>query len=310
MILITGGAGNVGRRLALALAEQGHRVRALCLPDDPGAARLLGCPVDVRTGDITRKETLAPALKGVRIVFHLAAVLIAPGDPGLLEAVNSQGTRNLVEAAEAEGVEQFIYVSSISVEYPVSNAYARSKLRGEEWVKRSAIPFTIVRPTLAYQDGGALEFMRFVDHLKRRGPVVWLPEGGRSLKSPVHIDDLVSGLLTLPRNPRAMGGTFVFSGGENLTLKEMARLLLAHMGRPKPIWSIPGWMCPPAIALLWAWSRVMGRENPFTWQTYTGLVQDAAPSHGAAREDLGYRPRPFHQGLATLASLRDCLRAA
>ena len=189
MILITGGAGNVGRRLALALAEQGHRVRALCLPDDPGAARLLGCPVDVRTGDITRKETLAAALKDVRIVFHLAAVLIAPGDPDLFEAVNSQGTRNLVEAAEAEGVEQFIYVSSISVEYPVTNAYARSKLRGEEWVKRSAIPFTIVRPTLAYQDGGAFEFMRFVEHLKRRGPVVWLPEGGRSLKSPVHIDD-------------------------------------------------------------------------------------------------------------------------
>ena len=120
----------------------------------------------------------------------------------------------------------------------------------------------------------------------------------------------MAGFLTLTRNPRAMGGTFVFSGGENLTLKEMARLLLAHMGRPKPIWSIPGWMCPPAIALLWAWSKATGRGNPFTWQTYTGLVQDAAPSHRAAREDLGYQPRPFHQGLATLDSLRDCLRAA
>jgi dihydroflavonol-4-reductase len=126
----------------------------------------------------------------------------------------------------------------------------------------------------------------------------------------VHIDDLVAGFLALTDNPRALGKTYVFSGGENLTLKEMARLLLTHMGRPKPIWAIPGWVCLSAIALLWSWSKATGRENPFTWQTYTGLVQDAAPSHQAAREDLGYRPRPFHQGLATLVSLRDCLRAA
>jgi nucleoside-diphosphate-sugar epimerase len=300
----------MGRRLALALAERGHRVRALCLPGDPEAVRLQGCPVEVMSGDITRAETLAPALKGVRIVFHLAAVLIAPGGSDLLERVNSRGTRNLVGAAEAEGVEQFIYVSSISVEYPVSNAYARSKLLGEEWVKRSAVPFTIIRPSLAYQDGGALEFMRFVDHLKRRGPAVWLPEGGRCLKSPVHIDDLVAGFLTLPGNPVALGKTYAFSGGENLTLKEMARLLLIHMGRPKPIWAIPGWLCLPVVAALWAFSKATGSGNPFTWQTYTGLVQDAAPPHLAARRDLGYRPRPFHQGLATLTSLRDCLRAA
>lgn len=310
MILITGGAGNMGRRLALALAEKGFRVRALCLPDDPGTARLAGCPVEVRSGDITRRETLAPALKGVRVVFHMAAVLIASGDPDLLDTVNSDGTRNLVAAAEAEGVEQFIYVSSISVEYPASNAYSRSKARGEEWVKRSSIPFTIIRPSLAYQDGGALEFMRFADHLRRPGPVVWLPAGGRALKSPVHIDDLVAGFLALPGNPIALGKTYAFSGGESLTLKEMARLLLIHMGRPKPIWSIPGWLCLPGIAVMWVWSKAAGRENPFTWQTYTGLVQDAAPSHQAASEDLGYRPRPFHQGLATLDSLRDCLRAA
>lgn len=310
MMLITGGAGSMGRRLALALAEQGHRVRALCLPGDPGAARLAGFPVEVVSGDITRGETLAPALKGIRIVFHLAAVLIAPGGAELLDQVNSQGTRNLVDAAEAEGVEHFIYVSSISVAYSASNAYSRSKLRGEEWVRRSAIPFTIIRPSLAYQDGGALEFMRFVDHLKRRGPVVWLPQGGRSLKSPVHIDDLVSGFLTLPGNPIALGKTYVFSGGAEIPLKEMARLLLIHMGRPKPVWAVPGWLCLSAVAVLWTWCKTTGRPNPFTWQTYTGLVQDAVPSHQAAREDLGYHPRPFHQGLATLTSLRDCLRAA
>ncbi|MDB5102564.1 MAG: hypothetical protein JWP91_253 [Fibrobacteres bacterium] len=313
LILITGGAGNMGRRLASALTDRGDHVRLLCLPDEPAATRSLlrpqNRPFETVYGDITRKETLAAALKGIRTVFHLAAVLIAPGREDVLHAVNAEGTRNMVDASEAAGVEHFIYVSSISVEYPASNPYARSKLQGEEWVRRSRLLHTIVRPSLAYEDGGALEFMRFVDHLKR-GPVVFLPDGGRALKNPVHIEDLVAGFLTLPGNPRAMGKTYAFPGGEAISLRTMAKLLLAHMGRPKPVLGVPAWVCLPGISALRAWSRISGSENPFTYQTYTGLIQDAAPSHQSAREDLGYQPRPFHQGLATLASLRDCLRAA
>ncbi len=297
----------MGRRLALALADIGARVRLLCLTDDPGVAGLQGHPFEIAFGDITRKETLAPALEGVKTVFHLAALLIAPGGPDVLHRVNAEGTRNMVEASERAGAGHFIYVSSISVEYPASNAYARSKLDGEMWVKRSKLRYTIVRPSLAYEDGGALEFMRFVGHLKR-GPLVLLPGGGRALKNPVHIEDLVAGFLALPGNPKAMGKTYVFTGGEILSLREMAESLLAHMGRSKPVVGVPAWLCLPGIALFWAWSKATGRNNPFTWQTYTGLMQDAVPSHQSARDDLGYHPRPFHQGLATLESLRGCLR--
>jgi nucleoside-diphosphate-sugar epimerase len=307
LVLITGGAGNMGRKLALALAEQGHRVRALCLPDDPGLLDLIGGPVELMSGDITRKETLGPVLQGVDTVFHLAAVLLAPGRPEVFRTVNAEGTRNLAEAAVSAGVRHFIYVSSISVAYPSSNAYARSKLLGEEYVKRSGLPFTIVRPSLAYQEGGAIEFMRFVAHLKK-GPVVFLPGGGRARKSPVHIADLVAGFAALSGNPLALGKTYVFSGGEILTLREMAVRLLAHMDRPKPVIGVPGWLCLPGIALLSVWSKLTGRENPFTYQTYTGLMQDAAPESDAARADLGYRPRSFRKGLETLESLRGCLR--
>jgi nucleoside-diphosphate-sugar epimerase len=307
LVLITGGAGNMGRKLALALAEKGLRVRAMCLPDDPGLLDLIGGPVELVSGDITRKETLGPALSGVDTVFHLAAVLLSPGRPEAFRNVNAEGTRNLVEAAESAGIGHFIYVSSISVGYPASNAYARSKLQGEEYVKRSRLPFTIVRPSLAYQDGGAVEFMRFVAHLKH-GPVVFLPGGGRARKSPVHIGDLVAGFAALPGNPRAVGKTYAFSGGEILTLREMAARLLAHMGRPKPVLGVPGWLCLPGILLLWMRSKLTGRESPFTYQTYTGLMQDAAPDDPAAREDLGYRPRSFREGMETLDSLRNCLR--
>lgn len=295
----------MGRRLALALAGRGFRVRAICLPGDPAAERLEREGIEIAYADVTRRESLTAAIEGAETVFHLAAVLLSPCRPDVFPAVNAEGTRNLVEACEAAGVSHFIYVSSISVEYPDPNAYARSKLRGEEWVKGSRLPYTIVRPSLAYEDGGAIEFMRFVGHL-RRGPFVLLPKGGSALKSPVHIQDLVDGFLALPGNPKAFGKTYVFSGGEALSLRDMASALLAHMGRPKPVIGVPAWICLPAAIALGAMARVTGRDMGFDYQTYTGLVRDAAPSCREAQEDLGFRPRPFRRGLETLGALKGC----
>ena len=78
-------------------------------------------------------------------------------------------------------------------------------------------------------------------------------------------------------------------------------------GRPKPIVGVPAWICLIGTGSLWLTAKATGRKSAFTYQTYTGLVQDAAPSHQSASDDLGYRPRTFQAGLATLASLRDCL---
>jgi NADH dehydrogenase len=245
-------------------------------------------------------------LEGVSIVFHLAAMLFAPRDPSLFRTVNAEGTAHLVRASEAAGVVHFIHVSSISVLYPWSNAYAASKRQSEEIVKSSRLRHTIVRPSLAYEDGGAAEFMRFVDHL-RRLPVVFLPRGGRALKNPVHVEDLVAGFLALPGNPRVFGKTYHFTGGGALTLREMARLLLAHMGRPKPILGFPLWLGFLFAAAARAWSLASGRDSAVTVQSLTGLVQDAAPEDADAARDLGYRPRSFREGIPSLRSLEGCL---
>jgi NADH dehydrogenase len=308
LILVTGGAGTMGLRLTKTLIARGHAVRALCLPGDPAAERARAAGAEAVFGDVSDPASLPAALRGVRVVFHLAAVLLAPGKPEVFGRVNAEGTRNLVAAAEAAGAGHFIYVSSISVAYPKGNAYARSKARGEAYVKASRLPWTIVRPTLAYEDGGAAEFMAFVRHLER-GRAVWLPAGGRARKNPVHVEDLAAGFLALPGNAAAFGKTYVFSGAEPISLRDMAALLLDHMGRPKPIRSLPGWLCLAAVGAAWVVSKASRRPPFFTWQTYTGLIQDADFPCDAARADLGYAPRSFREGIATLQSLRNRLGA-
>lgn len=304
VVLVTGGAGVMGGRLALALAARGDRTRVLCLPGDPAAPVLEARGLAITYGDVTRRETLVPALLGVKTVFHLAAVVLSPDRPEVFRRVNVDGTRNLLETAEAAGASHFIFVSSVSVLYPWSNAYALSKRSGEELVKRARLPhYTIVRPSLAYEDGGSAEFMQFVEHL-RRHPVVLLPGGGRARKNPVHVEDLVQGFMALPGNPAAYGKTYHFAGGEVLTLRSLAETLLTHMGRPKPILGVPVWACRLALPVVSLWARLTGRPNPFTRQTLTGLIQDAVPDRGEAGRDLGYNPRPFSQGVSSLASLR------
>lgn len=305
----------MGLRLTRALIARGHAVRALCLPGDPAAARSGALGAETALGDITDPASLEPAMAGVRIVFHLAAVLLSPGRPEVFRRINADGTRNLVAAAEAGGVSHFIYVSSISVAYPRGNAYARSKAQGEAHVRAAArMHWTIVRPSLAYEDGGAAEFMAFVAHLRRGGPV-WLPAGGRARKRPVHVEDLAAGFVTLPENPVAYGKTYVFSGSEALSLRAMAECLREHMeggegrGARKPVrvFGLPAPICLGAIAAAWLLAKATGRPPFFTWQTYTGLVQDADFPPDQACADLGFAPRPFRAGVQTLDSLRGCL---
>lgn len=298
----------MGLRLTRKLVAQGHPVRALCLPGDAAAAKARALGAEAAFGDITDPASMGRALEGVRIVFHLAAVLLSPGRPEVFRQVNAEGTRNLIAAAEKAGVSHFIYVSSISVAYPRGNAYARSKAQGEAYLKASRLAWTIVRPTLAYEDSGAAEFMAFLAHLEK-GRSVWLPRGGRARKNPVHVEDLAAGFAALAGNVITFGKTYVFSGGEALSLREMAELLLAHMGRPKPVRSLPAWLCLAAVGAAWIASRATRRPPFFTWQTYTGLVQDADFAPDLARADLGYAPRPFRAGVSALASLRGRLRA-
>ena len=243
-ILITGAAGEIGSRMVRRFHAQGHTVRALVLPGDPLATHL-GDAAQIHFGDVTKPETLAEAFAGVDVVYHLAAVLLCE-DAERFRAVNVEGTRNVAAAAEATGVRHLIHISSASVVYPKTTHYSRSKRQAEDIVTACRkVRFTLVRPTLVYDRDGGLEFKLYADFVKRY-PVVPLVAGGRARKSPVHVDDLLSGLLAMAGNPITFGKTYNLSGGETVTLRELAELLLARQGlctREFPQWRgqpVPG----------------------------------------------------------------------
>ena len=278
----------MGRRLVRGLVEQGNRVRVL---DRPGT-RLDGEDAELVHGDVTDPASLAGVFDGVDTVFHLAAILIAY-DPAAFERVNVGGTRNVLQGAEAAGVKHFIMVSSASVVYPHTTAYSRSKRECERMVREQrGMQWTIVRPTLAYNEHGGEEFRMFLDYL-RKYPVVPFIGRGRALKNPVHVDDLMRGFLAVVGNPVAYGKTYNFSGGEEIPIWDLAHLMLKHQGISKPFLPLPISLCKAVAKVL---EGRMARP-PLTWNVIAGITQDANLDNSEARRDLGYTPIGVREGL-------------
>lgn len=292
MILVSGGAGVLGSRLVRRLVDKGRRVRVLTLPGDPGAPRIAAWGCQVVFGDVAEAATLDGVFDGVETVYHLAAVIIVR-DPSVYERVNVGGTRNMVAGAAAAGVRHFIHVSSAAVADPDSSPYARSKAEAERIVRAAAtMAWTILRPTLIYERGGGQEFARFLDSL-RRYPVVPFVGRGRGRKSPVDAEDVVRALAAVEGNPRTRGRTYNLSGGESLTVREMARLLLRQLGMRKPILTVPVVVCRAAAFVM---ERTMA-DPPLSRYAISRILADADLDWGPAGEDLGYRPIGFRQGL-------------
>ncbi|HET9793082.1 MAG TPA: NAD-dependent epimerase/dehydratase family protein [Thermoanaerobaculia bacterium] len=301
-ILVSGGVGVMGSRLVKDLVAAGHRVRALALPGDRWVSRLSGVDAEIAFGDITKPETLAAAFDGVTTVFHLAGVILS-NDPSVFARVNTGGTRNMVDAARRAGVRHFVFVSSTSAIDPISE-YARSKAEAEAIV-RAAEPmaWTIVRPTLVYEREGGEEFLGFLRSLLKY-PVVPFVGSGRARKNPVHVDDMGRGLLAIAGNPRSHGKIYNFTGGEEISIRDLARLILRHQGVSKPFLHIPLPICRAAAFLM---EKTM-KNPPLTRYAITRIEQDASPDNSEARRDLGYDPIGVRDGMERsfpLAGKRD-----
>jgi dihydroflavonol-4-reductase len=112
--LVTGSAGFIGSNVVRTLVEDGHDVRALHLPNED-LRNLRGLDVERIAGDVTDRDDMRRAVQGCEVVFHLAAVYaLWTKDAGIMQRVNVEGTRNVLDAARAEGVRRVVHTSSIA----------------------------------------------------------------------------------------------------------------------------------------------------------------------------------------------------
>lgn len=150
LVAVAGATGRTGRHVVTTLKDQGYDVRVL-VRDTATARPLLGEGIEYVVADVRQPATLASALAGATAV--ISALGSSRKDPGNgPEQVDYQGVKNLADAAAAARVGQIVLVSSAGVtqeDHPLNRMFdnvLRWKAKGEEAVRASGVPHTIVRP--------------------------------------------------------------------------------------------------------------------------------------------------------------------
>jgi dihydroflavonol-4-reductase len=323
MVLVTGASGFVGSAVAHALVKSGYSVRVLLRPTS-NRTNLANLDVGIAEGDMCESRSVARAMAGVRFLFHVAADyrLWAPNPQEILWN-NQEGTRLLMEAALAAGVERIVYTSSVATiacatdggiadetmrlgESCAIGAYKQSKVAAERIVEamiaKDRLPAVIVHPAapIGPRDVRPTPTGRIIVEAAS-GRIPAYVDTGLNL---VHVDDVASGHLAALH--RAKVGEHYILGGQNVALAEFLGQIALMCGRNPPKLRLPRGVVYPFALAAEAMARVTQRE-PFV--TIDGLrmsKQRMFYSSAKAERDLGYKARPYPEALGdALAWFRD-----
>lgn len=169
MILIAGATGHLGTALVELLTLHGQRVRLLTR-EPSRARRLFAKDIEVVTGDVCKPPSLTSALIGVETVVS-AVTGFGPGGGGP-RAVDLRGNENLIAAAEAAEVKNFILVSMHGARPGHPLELYRAKFFAEERLRKSWLAWTIIRPTVFMELWAGGYRRRFPDQ-ERQGHRFW-----------------------------------------------------------------------------------------------------------------------------------------
>ncbi len=311
--LVTGATGFVGSHVVRRLLERGLDVSALVRVASPRGA-LAGLPVKTIVGNLTDPASLARAVQGIDLVFHVAAdYRFWVPDPQVMHDVNVGGTRRLLEASMKAGVTRIVYTSSaVTVACSADKAgtesdflapdscqstYQRTKVLAEQAVWeliRAGAPITIVNPStpIGAMDQRPTPTGRLiVDFLNGR-----LPAYLDAMFNWVHVGDVAEGHWLAAEKGR-VGERYIL-GSENLRLGKFLQMLAEVSGRTAPRMKIPYAVAFMAGVVGELTGRLTGREPR---ATLDGVRMASIPMRydsGKAVKELGLPHTPLRAAAA------------
>jgi UDP-glucose 4-epimerase len=301
-VLVTGASGFIGKRLAGALAKEGWQVRAAArdpssIPAKAGVERAV-------MPDLAQPGDWSELLTGITHVVHLAGIAHAPGTPpdDLYRRINAEAVGEL--AAQANGkVERLVLMSSVRAQAGLSaervlteqdepkptDAYGRTKLEAERLVADSGVPFTLLRPAVAYGKGVKGNIASLATLAKTPMPLPFAGLDNR--RSLLALDNLVSAVSLVLGAKEAANETFLVADAEPISVADLVAAMREGLGRPPHLVKVP-------LGGVRRLMKSFGREAE--WERISGnFVIDPSKLMG-----IGWRP-----GVATKDGIVRMMRA-
>lgn len=283
-ILLTGGTGHTGKRLAAALLAEGATLRCLIhtpshqdrLPESPN--------IEFHFGSASEEKDIAKALEGIDTVFHIAHIRYAEPVIAALEKRYSP-----------EKPVRLIAMSSTRVLSRFPSETRSAVAKGEATIRESsaAISWCIVRASMIFGGPEDNNIERLGKQL-RKSRFFPLFGAGRNLVQPVFVTDLVRALVACRANAAARSKTYTIAGPEAMPYIMMVRMVAKACGARPPVFV----HLPVAPSLMIA--RVLGKiwpRFPVQPEMIERFAENRSFDISEAQHDLGFRPTAFADAL-------------
>ncbi|NKB25850.1 MAG: SDR family NAD(P)-dependent oxidoreductase [Kiritimatiellae bacterium] len=253
LYLVTGASGFVGGHLVDYLLQQGISVRAM-VRDEKKARKLKEKGAEVVVANMADATSLAAAVDVVQGVYHIAALFRQAGFPEhVFHDVNAEGTRRLLDASIAAGVERFVYCSTSGVmghvknppaneetPYSPGDMYQRSKMEGEkialEYFRSNKISGVAIRPAMVYGPGDT-RILKLFRMIARR--MFFFVGRGEATVHWVDVRDLVRSFMLAMEKEEYNGEIYIIAGESCTTLKKMVDLIATELNVSPPKIHLP-----------------------------------------------------------------------
>jgi len=307
--LVTGASGFIGGHIVEVLKAEGHQVFALVRATSK-TSHLKQTGAELIIGDVTDRDSLVRACRGMDWVFHTAALVEIVGRWQDFYQVGVKGTSNLVEAAAGAQVSRFVHFSSMVVcgtrpggrsyneETPYDsrvepwNHYVREKILSEQVVleahRAGRIRATVIRPSIVIGPRDRSIVPRLIRLM--RSPAACTVGDGTNKVAFVVVEELAATSVKAAGSEVAEGRVYNLSGRDTILQKDMARIITEAAGLRFPKYAIPKGLAMASAALLEnLWKLVGARQEPIITRMGIALAaEDWNVDCSRARQELGW----------------------
>lgn len=226
-VLVTGATGFIGRALVAALRQAGHAVVCASRQPRAGDAQSPPCePLAVDFAAVPGADWWVPRLAGIDAVVNAVGILREQRGQ-TFQALHARAPIALFEACVRAGVPLVVQVSALGADAGAQSRYHLTKRAADDALRGLPLRSAIVQPSLVYGAGGASASMF---NGMATLPVLALPRGGAMQVQPVHVDDVVAGVLAALHAPPAGTTTVAFVGPQAMTLRAFLAALRHQLG--------------------------------------------------------------------------------
>jgi uncharacterized protein YbjT (DUF2867 family) len=275
MILVVGATGILGGIITQRLLAEGREVRILLRHNSPAEQLalqkmatsprvLIDAGASSMYGDLKDRKSLDNACAGIETVITTANSAMRAGEDNV-ETVDRQGNRNLIEAALAAGVKQFIFISFLgaTLDHPVPLFQAKAET--EVALAESGMQYTILSPNYFMQSWIG---MVVGIPLQTWQPVTLVGQGQR-LHSLISVGDVAAFATAAVGNPKAINQKLALGGPEPISWRGIVRTFDQLLGQEIPVhFALPGEpipglpeMVPPVLAAMETYDSIIPMEQ-------------------------------------------------